>query len=120
MAEAERFPGSLGPWRFMTNGVEGKMTLRDDGNGNLSGTIDETQQLLGFWDANLQKVTFLRIVDPTDPSAIQVYSGYLFSHGEPIDIIAFTLTGSYQAFSDSDTTAQRNVFGWNASMSRPA
>ena len=119
MAEAERFPGSFGPWRFIANGVEGKMTLQDDGNGNLSGTIDETQQLLGFWDASQHKVTFLRIVDPTDPSTVQVYSGYLFSRGEPVDIIVFTLTGSYQAFSDSGVTAQRNVFGWSASMSRP-
>ena len=119
MAQTETFPRSLGPWHFFANGVAGQLTLTDDGSGKLSGAIDGNQQVLGFWDAAAQKVTFLRITDPTDPSSVQVYTGYLSSHVQPPDVIAYTLVGSYQAFSGPDVTAQRNVFGWSASMSRP-
>ncbi len=116
MAEAERFPGSIGPWQFSANGVEGKLSLKDDGNGNLSGSIDENQKVLGFWDATARKVTFLRITDPSNSSTVQVYTGYLFCRGIGIDQISCTLVGSYQAFSGPDVTAQQNVFGWGASM----
>ena len=120
MAQSETFPRSLGPWHFSANGVAGQLTLTDDGSGKLSGSIDGNQPVIGFWDANAQKVTFLRITNPTtDPFSAQVYTGYLSSHIQPPDVIVYTLVGSYQAFSGSDVTAQRNVFGWSASMSRP-
>jgi hypothetical protein len=119
LTQTETFPRSLGPWSFSANDVAGQLTLIDDGSGNLSGTIDGNQQVLGFWDATAQKVTFLRILDPADPSTVQVYTGYLSSHLEGIDLIVYTLLGSYQAFSGPDVTAQRNVFGWSATMSRP-
>jgi len=119
MTEAQTFPKALGSWQFSANGVAGQLTLTDDGNGNLSGTIDGKQQVLGFWDTAAQKVTFLRIPDPTDPTTVQVYTGYLSSHVQPIDVIVYMLAGSYQAFSGPEVSAQHNVFGWTASMSRP-
>jgi hypothetical protein len=73
MAETTSFPGSLGPWHFFANDVAGHLILKDDGSGKLSGTIDGNQQVLGFWDAAVQKVTFLRILDPANPSSVQVY-----------------------------------------------
>src|ERR1700730_18402061 len=109
MAQTETFPRSLGPWHLFANGVAEQLTLMDDGSGKLSGTIDENQQVLGFWDASAHKVTFLRITDPMDPSNVQVYTGYLSSHVQPPDVILYTLVGSYQAFSGPDVTAQRNV-----------
>ena len=120
MTQTERFPASIGPWRFSANGVAGQLTLTDDGTGKLSGAIDVDQQGLGFWDAAAQKVTFLRVLDPADPTTVQVYTGYHSSYVEGIDLIVHTLVGSYQAFSGPDVTAQHNVFGWSASMTRPA
>lgn len=119
MAEAETFPRSLGPWQFQANGIEGKLSLADDGNGNLSGNIDGNQQAIGFWDAAASKVTFLRITDPGDPSSVEVYTGYLSAHVLGIDMVAYSLAGSVQAFSGPQVNAQKNVFGWSASMSRP-
>ena len=119
MAQTETFPRSLGPWHLFANGVAEQLTLMDDGSGKLSGSIDGNQPVIGFWDANAQKVTFLRISNPTDPSGVQIYTGSLSSHVQPPDVIVYTLVGSYQAFSGSDVTAQRNVFGWSASTSRP-
>ena len=57
MTQTERFPASIGPWRFSANGVAGQLTLTDDGTGKLSGAIDVDQQVLGFWDAAAQKIT---------------------------------------------------------------
>jgi len=71
-------------------------------------------------DAIAQKVTFLRILDPTDPSSVQVYTGLHSSHLEGFDLEVHTLVGSYQAFSGPDVTPQQNVFEWGASMTRPA
>lgn len=119
MAESERFPGSIGPWQFQANGTESKLSLTDDGNGNLSGNVDGSQQVIGFWDADAQRVTFLRICNSSDPTSVQVYTGYLSSHRVGIDEVGYDLLGSYQAFSGSDVNAQKNVFGWSASMTRP-
>ncbi len=119
MAEAERFPQSLGSWQFQANGVEGRLNLTDDGNGNLSGTINDDEQVIGFWDADASRVTLLRISDSTDPTSVQVYTGYLSSHVIGLDMVAYSLVGSYQAFSGPQVNAQKNVFGWTASMSRP-
>lgn len=119
MAEAETFPRALGFWQFQANGVEGKLSLADDGNGNLSGNINGSQQVLGFWDAAALKVTFLGIPDPANPTSVEVYTGYLSSHVVGIDMVAYNLVGSYQAFSGSNVNAQQNQFGWTASMSRP-
>jgi hypothetical protein len=116
----ERFPASLGPWQFSANGIEGSMTLTDDGTGNLSGSIDGHQSLLGFWDARTRTVTFLRIIDPSNPVSVQVYTGHLSSSVTPPDLLHFILSGSYQAFSGPGVTAQDHVFAWSASMSRPA
>jgi hypothetical protein len=119
MAQTHTFPRSFGPWEFSANGVAGQLTLTDDGSGKLSGSIDGNQPVIGFWDANVQKATFLRITNPTDPSSAQVYTGTLSFEGEGVDVIHYTLVGSYQAFSGSGVTPQRNVFDWSASMSRP-
>jgi hypothetical protein len=59
MAEVTAFPRSLIPWQFQANSIEGKLSLTDDGNGNLSGNIDGNQQVIGFWNEAAQKVTFL-------------------------------------------------------------
>jgi hypothetical protein len=78
-------------WQFSAHGVAGQLTLQDDGNGNLRGTINGTQQVIGLWDASAQKVSFLRIVDPTNLASIQVYTGYLSSHVQGIDFINYSL-----------------------------
>ena len=107
---------TAGPWKLSTNGVEGTLTLTSDQNGNLSGMIDGDQAVLGFWDC-LQLVTFLRIIEPSNPSAIQVFTGVLTSRVY-LDTIQYTITGTYQAFSGPGVSAQQHVFPWSAHMMR--
>ena len=105
---------TAGPWKLSTNGVEGTLTLTSDENGNLSGMIDGDQPVLGFWDC-VQLVTFLRITDPSNPSTVQIFTGVLSSRVY-LDVIHYTITGTYQAFSGPGVSAQQNLFPWSAQM----
>ena len=107
---------TVGAWQFSANGVPGSLTLTGDDNGNLSGTIDGNQPIQGFWDC-VQLVTFLRIIDLTDPSTVQIFTG-LLSERVQLDVIHYTMTGTYQAFSGPGVSAQQYVFPWSAHMMR--
>ena len=108
------FPKTIGYWQMDINGEDAKLVLKGDDAGNLSGTINDTQQVLGFWDGQ-QSVTFLRVVDANDPTSVQVFSGFLSSSGVGIDQISYSLVGTYQAFTGPGVDAQNNVFEWTAS-----
>lgn len=105
-----------GPWQLFANGFMERLILEVDENGKLTGTIEGkggTQQLAGFWDANSYKITFLRMFDPTKPSAVQVYTGYYSITDELDTVINEQLMGTYQDFS-SGNTPERLEFGWAA------
>jgi hypothetical protein len=112
---------TVGSWRVVLSDSQeaGELTLTSDDDGRVTGTL-EGGKIFGLWDPDASKVTFLRFTDPTDPTATQVFTGYLSSRVQGVDQIANTLTGHYQAFVGAGVTAQRNTFGWTASMTRIA
>ena len=35
-------------------------------------------RIIGFWDHNSQKIIFMRLDNPSDPTSFQIYTGFLF------------------------------------------
>lgn len=100
-----------GTWDMNANGSAGPLVIGGIGtDGTLAGSSTALgNKVLGFWDEASRKLTFMRLVKPTDPSTFQVYTGYLMSDNN-------TLAGSFEAFKGSGATAERTVFGWLAKL----
>ena len=107
-----------GTWKINGNSFRGDLVITSvDGSGKLTGTIYGGQSIIGFWDEASQKITFMRLINPADPSTFQIFTGYLFSNCAT-DCL-HTLAGSFEAFAGSGATAQRTVYGWFAQISIP-
>jgi kumamolisin len=105
----------VGFWTINGNGFPGVLAIPSiDPQGNLgAGSTVYGQPIFGFWDDPAQKLTFMRVITPTDPTTFQVYTGYLMrpqpGSGQPV-----TLAGAFEAFQGTGAVAQRSVFGWYA------
>ncbi len=98
-----------GSWNLDGNGFPGTLSVDSvDNNGNVKGSA-YGNAIFGFWDDTAQRLAFMRVIDPSDASSMQLYTGYLFtSAGTP------TLAGTFQAFAGSGGTPLQQVFGWYA------
>jgi hypothetical protein len=113
-----------GHWRIKANGFQGDLNIASvDNQGRLSGTLtmqnEPTDQIVGFWDERSEKIIFMRILNPSDPSAGQIYTGHLFCI--PIGCSStgqntLTLAGSFEALATGGGSAERSVFGWYAEV----
>lgn len=115
---AARAAASLrtGTWKINANGFKGNLEIAPvDAQGRVSGTVFGNP-IRGFWDEDAKRITFMRIPNASVPSSIQVYTGYMFRNSLGSDA-EFTLAGYFESFSGTgSTTAQRNVFGWFATI----
>src|SRR5438105_146312 len=99
-----------GEWTIDANGFLGQLNIVSiDGAGNLSGTV-YGDPIVGFWDDDAKKITFIRVINPLDPLSFQIYTGFffvdpLFWAGNQGDI-SYTLAGYFEAFSGTGATAK--------------
>jgi hypothetical protein len=104
-------PLPAGQWNVNGNGFTGVLNISTvDGNGNLAATI-YGDQVIGLWDDVSQRITFVRLPNPSDPSTAQVWNGYLFSNAT-----LHTLAGSFEGFQGSGSIARRTTYGWFAQV----
>jgi hypothetical protein len=105
------------PWNINANGYAGELVISSvDAQGHLSGSVFGNP-LIGFWDEAAGKITFMRIINPGDPSTFQVYTGFLFTGPESVvneGDSHYTMAGEFEAFAGSGGTATRTVYGWYA------
>jgi hypothetical protein len=99
----------VGDWSdFYANGNPGTLHITSiDAHGNLTGSAFG-KPMQGFWDGFAGKITFEVGKASAD---LQVYTGFLHKTANGT---TFQLDGSFEAFSGSGGTAQRNVFDWFA------
>lgn len=76
-------PLQIGTWTIHANGFDGKLVISSvSASGAVTGTVtfsgEPTHKIVGAYDSNLQKIWFIRLMKPTDPSGNQFYTGYLF------------------------------------------
>ena len=104
----------VGTWDINANGFPGTLSIQQiDGAGNLGGSTVFGEQIIGLWDDTSQKLTFMRVSNPADPSTNQIYTGYLM---EPQGNQPMALAGSFEAFQGSGGAATRSIFGWFATL----
>lgn len=98
----------IGNWKINANGAEGVLVIKQiDASNNLTGSTVYGNEIIGFWDEDSRKITFIRVVDKSNPSTFQIFTGYLMDNKT-------TIAGSFGAFQGTGGTAQRSVFGWFA------
>ena len=113
-ASAQTLPTIV--WPINANGFEGQLNIASvDAQGNLRGML-YGEPIFGFWDEASQKITFMRITDPADPSTFPIYTGFLFRDQKRPDRpnLVYTLTGLFEAFQGTGAVAQRVPYGWFA------
>jgi hypothetical protein len=105
-----------GQWELNANGSKGALIIPDiDAAGRLVGATAFGNNIIGFWDEEAKKITFLRPTTAADHSADQVFTGYYFVGGPdtPWKSVIY-MTGSFEAFEGTGGTANRVLFGWLA------
>lgn len=110
-------------WTLNGNGHIGKLIVSYTTQGSVTGSIyNPNEQIIGFWDNNSQKIIFMRISNPSDPSSFQVYTGYLFKDVRQFDgsqKCYQTLTGSFLTPAGAGGSATKNEYGWYAQTPIP-
>ncbi len=118
-ARAEALNLPTGRWSINGNGSTGNLQITSiNAQGQLTGTV-YGQPIFGFWDGTTNKIVFMRVSNASQPNTFQVYTGYLFrnpANPQAGQNVAYTLAGSFEAFSGAGGTAQRNLFGWFAQI----
>jgi hypothetical protein len=107
----------LGTWEANAGGDRGLLQLASvTRQGELRGTLSGTE-IVGFWNERAQKVTFVRLLKPVDPSTAQLFTGYLFRNPgglRGVGTATYTLAGSFEALVGMGATASQAVYGWYA------
>jgi hypothetical protein len=107
----------LGTWEANAGGDFGPLQLASvSRQGELRGTLSGIE-IVGFWNERAQKVTFLRRLNPADPSTAQLFTGYLFRTAgglRGVGTATYTLAGSFEALAGTGATASPAVYGWYA------
>lgn len=115
--ERAAFSLPLGTWEVNASGDRGPLQLVSvSPQGELRGTLFGTA-IVGFWDERAQQVTFVRVVNPADPSTTQLFTGYLFRHPgglRGVGTATYTLAGSFTALAGTGATAAQAAYGWYA------
>lgn len=111
---------AIGTWELNANGYNGTLEIPNiDAAGRLVGATVFGNNIIGFWDEEAKKITFLRSTKVGDHSADQIFTGYYFTSGPegPYKSVNY-LTGSFEAFEGAGGTANRVLFGWFARQRR--
>jgi hypothetical protein len=111
---------AIGLWELNANGHIGWLDIPNiDAAGRLVGAKAFGDTIIGFWDEEAKKITFLRSTQSGNHSDDQVFTGYYFASGpEGTFKSVIYLTGSFEAFEGAGGTANRIVFGWFARQRR--
>ena len=112
-----------GNWDIDGNGSRGVLAIQAvDAQGRLNATV-YGQRVVGWWDEQDRRITFLRLINPNDPTSFQSFSGYAWD--EPPDPdrpgrTTYYLAGSFETYAGAGGTAARPTYGWFARHQQPA
>jgi hypothetical protein len=107
----------LGTWEVNASGDRGPLQIASvSRQGELWGLLFG-KAIVGFWNELAQQITFVRIMDPAEPSTTQHFTGYLFRNSGGLHGVGnatYTLAGSFTALAGTGATATRATYGWYA------
>src|SRR6266446_7791180 len=97
-------PLPLGDWNVNANGFTGILHIANvDPQGNVTGTLtmsnEPPNQLnnVAFWNDTSKEITFIRVINPANPSTDQIYTGYWFPQNHIQPNGPSELAGSFEA-----------------------
>jgi hypothetical protein len=111
----------LGDWRINANGYTGVLHIAAVNQGNVTGTLtfagEAPNQLnnVAFWNDTSKEITFIRVINPADPSTFQIYTGFFFPQNHTQPNGPSELAGHFEAFRGTGGSANRSLYGWFAS-----
>jgi hypothetical protein len=109
-----------GNWDIDGNGSRGTLTIDGvDATENLNASVvfdsSGVQQVIGFWNEPSQKITFVQVTNPDDPSVNQIYTGFRFDNKRGyLTDRTHALAGYFKAFQGTGAVALRVPYGWVA------
>jgi hypothetical protein len=109
-----------GTWTIDGNGSRGDLIIQGIANdGSLTGTA-YGQEIEGWWDEQAQRISFVRLLNPSDHKQIQAFVGYHWREnvGSPSGT-TFYLAGSFDTFAGAGGKASQPAYGWFAKMQGP-
>ena len=113
-------PLQTGDWEIDGNGSRGVLAIQAiDAQGRLNATV-YGQRVVGWWDEQRRRITFLRLINPNDPTSFQSFRGYGWDEdpnttgGKP-----HYLAGSFETYAGAGGTAARPSYGWFAFPGSP-
>jgi hypothetical protein len=139
LVHAQGYIPPEGVWRVIVDGVDGSLDIKitnmhnlgtaNPAGKNIAGTIklgsEPTQNITGFYNDNVHRIVFIRIVNPTNVAQDEIFTGYIFpgtlnnltslnhlcseSHGFEN---THTLTGYFEGLSVVQALSPNNVRGW--------
>jgi hypothetical protein len=148
-AQGQGFTPPIGNWRIIADGHQGSLDITSTDSGfhhprspsgvsqsgkDIIGTIklnDEARHnITGFYNDNLHRIIFVRVVNSSNLSQDQIFTGYLLT-GSLNNVTnlkdscssiggfenTHTLTGQFEMLSGPQALADNNVRGWYAESS---
>jgi hypothetical protein len=104
-----------GNWNIDGNGSHGILAIQGvDAQGRLNATV-YGQRVVGWWDEEDRRITFLRLIDPHDPTSFQSFSGYAWDEQSGPDR-DYYLAGSFETYAGAGGTAAKPTYGWFAHL----
>jgi hypothetical protein len=97
-------------WNVNVNGTTGTLRITSVTSNNIVQGIMElnTQppnRIEGAYDNVSQKLTFFRIINPSNPTTNQIFTGFLMGSNNAI-------AGYFEALPNAGGSVQRSIFGW--------
>jgi hypothetical protein len=98
-------------WNINVNGTTGTLRITSVTSNNIvQGSMDLNTQppnrIEGAYDNVSQKLTFFRIINHSNPTTNQIFTGFLM--GSSNNAIA----GYFEALPNAGGSVQRSIFGW--------
>jgi hypothetical protein len=103
-----------GTWSIDANGSHATLTIAVDAEGRVTGAYGRNA-ISGLWDDASLRITFVRPLQPNDPSTYQIFTGYLWFEALAIPNGILHMGGSFETFGGGGGgDAKRSTFGWVA------
>src|SRR5438874_1669132 len=93
-----------GNWNIDGNGSRGTLAIQGvDAQGRLNATV-YGQRVVGWWDEDDRRITFLRLINPNDPTSFQSFSGYAWDDPPGPSVHVYYLAGSFETYAGAGGT----------------
>jgi len=107
-----------GSWTTSSNGYTGTSSFSFNSNGQITGSFLGSTIQSGFWNLQTQSVVFEILTNPSDPTTLQLYRGYLSQYTQLYNYQS--LNGNFIALAGTGASQDKTDYGWQAIYQLPS